>query len=197
MRHNPVQDLRRTLRRSKFGRRRQFCRAARLPQSRPLTGCCRSGPALKRIDAQATITDTGPFGSSARRESGTRCARLSRLCDRPIGLQTGGPDTYARKGTSTRRMPLLRNKPRLKPSQPVQLVDTKKFDMFRASAMPPSATLHRTGFAWKEMFMAPFSSAQETWFCRNSAMRSSIAARPRPIKKPASRTGSQQTRLGL
>ena len=34
-------------------------------------------------------------------------------------------------------------------------------------------------------------------FCRNSAMRSSIAARPRLIRKPASRTGSQQTRLGL
>ena len=34
-------------------------------------------------------------------------------------------------------------------------------------------------------------------FCRNSAMRSSIAARPRPIRKPASRTGSQQTRLAL
>ena len=34
-------------------------------------------------------------------------------------------------------------------------------------------------------------------FCRNSAMKPSIGARPMPIRKPASRTGSPQTRLGL
>ena len=34
-------------------------------------------------------------------------------------------------------------------------------------------------------------------FCRNSAKRPSMAARPTPIRKPASRTGSLQTRLGL
>ena len=34
-------------------------------------------------------------------------------------------------------------------------------------------------------------------FCRNSAMSPSMAARPTPIRKPTSRTGSLQTRLGL
>ena len=33
--------------------------------------------------------------------------------------------------------------------------------------------------------------------CRNSALRASMAARPTPIRKPVSRTGSLQTRLGL
>ena len=34
-------------------------------------------------------------------------------------------------------------------------------------------------------------------FCRNSAMSLSKATRPTPIRKPVSRTGSLQTRLGL
>jgi len=34
-------------------------------------------------------------------------------------------------------------------------------------------------------------------FCCNSKERPSIAARPTPIKKPVSRTGSLQTRLDL
>jgi len=34
-------------------------------------------------------------------------------------------------------------------------------------------------------------------FCRNSAMRKGLATRPTVIRKPASRTGSLQTRLGL
>ncbi len=37
----------------------------------------------------------------------------------------------------------------------------------------------------------------ELGFCRNSAKRPSIAARPRPIRRPASRTGSRQTWLCL
>ena len=37
----------------------------------------------------------------------------------------------------------------------------------------------------------------EFGFCRNSAKRPSMAARPTPTRKPASRTGSLQTRLGL
>jgi hypothetical protein len=34
-------------------------------------------------------------------------------------------------------------------------------------------------------------------FCRNSVMRPSMAARQTAIRKPASRTGSLQTKLGL
>ena len=40
-------------------------------------------------------------------------------------------------------------------------------------------------------------SGDNTRFCRNSAKRPSMAARPTPIRKPESRTGSLQTRLGL
>jgi len=35
------------------------------------------------------------------------------------------------------------------------------------------------------------------WFCRNSVMRPSLAARRTLIRKPASRAGSLQTKLGL
>ena len=37
----------------------------------------------------------------------------------------------------------------------------------------------------------------ELRFCRNSAKRPSMPVRPAPIRKPASRSGSLQTRIGL
>ena len=47
--------------------------------------------------------------------------------------------------------------------------------------------VHRLGFANRTLGR----------FCRNSAKRPSMPVRPTPIRKPASRTGSLQTRLGL
>ena len=44
----------------------------------------------------------------------------------------------------------------------VQPVDTRNFNTFRASAMAPPGHAQQTGFAWIEMFMMPFLSAQES-----------------------------------
>ena len=43
----------------------------------------------------------------------------------------------------------------------------------------------------------PYHFVLAFWFCRNSAKRPSMPVRPTPIRKPASRTGSLQTRIGL
>ena len=47
-----------------------------------------------RVFQAVGICHSKPCGNSARRESRTRTVRLSRLCGRPIALQTGGPDTH-------------------------------------------------------------------------------------------------------
>ena len=55
--------------------------------------------------------------------------------------------------------------------------------------------------AWRlKAYRHWLTMAEPSWangFCRNSAMSPSMAARPTPIRKPTSRTGSLQTRLGL
>lgn len=48
-----------------------------------------------------TIADTGPSGSSARRESRTRFVSLSLLCGRLIRLRNSEPNTRVRKGALT------------------------------------------------------------------------------------------------
>jgi rsbT co-antagonist protein RsbR len=54
---------------------------------------------------------------------------------------------------------------------------------------------------WEDVLAVPMIGAldggRSQRFCRNGAKRPRLAARPMPIRKPARRTGSRQTRLGL
>ena len=85
------------------------------------------------------------------------------------------------------------------PAKPDVLKDPKYEDWLdKTGVRACDLDLYQTGSDIQRDPKDPVPSGQnKDRFCRNSAMRSSIAARPRPIRKPASRTGSQQTRLGL
>ena len=71
---------------------------------------------------------------------------------------------------------------------------------FSRSTKPLSASAGRFSLP-RDATAAPYLIGSEPrldlWFCRNSVMRPSLAARQTLIRKPASRAGSLQTKLGL